>query len=1231
MALKKNSSARTSKSHKETPAVSTLRCLLVFSTLAAAAIFAAPASATVIWDVHTEIRPTTLNNSDNAEVQKLAVHAEGGNYTLTFNSQTTTPIPYNATAAELQSDLNALGLIGTEGVTVAGGPAAINEAAYTITFTGVSFQGQNVTQITANSTGLTGTGAAVTLSTETNGSYQDQFLVVIENIGDSGGSGTVTVTDTLPSGITTATTPVFAGVIPPGSSCSSGAGQTTVTCTFPADGEFSAPPNNPEGISSLYAHGASIAIPVAVSPTASGTVTNSAEVSGVAPNPATATTRAAVNTAPSDHYTLNSASFHLLSANGLQFSQAAGRLFAAVAHVSLGVGLIQGFTNTGLPSGSNGASYTPLGGLPRTFIGDLPLGLIGNPQAAPRCPLTLLTTTNTFGGSRCPLNSAVGVLSLVGTGGTGKTAFGGRDMPVYNLETEPGTPAQFGASVAVGITAIIKGTTIHTPHGYALRVTSVLAGQHADEIGGFTLGFYGNPAAEYHTGATPTAFLANPSSCANGEAERTLTIHSDAWGQPAEGAGDPLHVTSFSDPNWQVQTATLPQFTGCAALAGHFNPAFSFQPESHQAASPSAYTAELKVPQNEDPAQLATPHLRKAVVTLPKGIAVNPSAAAGLGACSEEQVGLEDTLQPTCPDSSKIGTAEVITPLLERPLVGQIFVASQEANPFHSLLALYLVVNDPTTGVVVKLPGKVEADEHTGQLTATFDENPQLPFSNLNLKFKGGNRAPLSTPDTCGAFKTTGEFTPWSAPESGPPATTEDEFQVTQGPGGSSSCPTTKAQRPFHPGFEAGTTSTNAGTYAPFTLKVSRSDGEQELKRLEFTLPKGLLGRLAGVPVCSEAQIAAAKAKSGREEQSNPSCPSGSQIGSVQTGAGVGNTPIYVGGKVYLAGPYEGAPTSAVVITPAVAGPFDLGDVVVRAPIYVNPETAQLRTKSDEIPSIIKGIPLQIRRIQIEVNRPSFTLNPTSCEKQTVTATLTGAEASANASNPFQVGNCGALGFKPKLSGSLKGGTKRSDHPALTATLTYPQGAYANIASAAVTLPHSEFLDQAHIRTVCTRVQFAANACPQGAIYGTAEATTPLIDGKLTGPVYLRSSSNKLPDLVVALKGPASQPVEVNLDGRIDSIHGGIRTTFEAVPDAPVSQFTLHMQGGKKGLLVNSRNLCSAGGGQMTVRLIAHNGKRHDEFPALRNECGKAGHKKVKKHHEKSHKRRALSQLLAAW
>ncbi|HEX4306383.1 MAG TPA: hypothetical protein VHZ54_10120, partial [Solirubrobacterales bacterium] len=458
----------------------------------------------------------------------------------------------------------------------------------------------------------------------------------------------------------------------------------------------------------------------------------------------------------------------------------------------------------------------------------------------------------------------------------------------------------------------------------------------------------------------------------------------------------------------------------------------------------------------------------------------------------------------------------------------------------------------------------------------------------------------FATSEVCGDFPTEGEWTPWSAPESGPPAQTTASFSV------SSNCASSPGARPFSPSFEAGTTGGNAGGYNPLVIHVNRKDGEQELTSLDFTLPKGLIGKLAGIPYCSDAQIAEAEHKTGKGEQASASCPGASQIGTVDTAAGVGSEPFHVGGKLYLAGPYKGAPVSSVVVTPAVAGPLDLGDVVVRAPLYIDHESTQLTAKSDPIPTILRGIPLKVRSVAIDVDRPGFILNPTNCSPMTASASLGGGSgATASPTTKFAVEGCKNLAFAPKLKIQLKGKTKRAGNPALTAILTQPAG-QANIGFVSVALPHSEFLEQGHIRTNCTRVQFAAEQCPKGSIYGHAEAITPLLDQPLTGPVYLRSSSHRLPDLVAVLKGPPSQPIEVDLDGRIDSFKGGIRTTFETVPDAPVSKFVLRMQGGKKSLLVNSTNICK-GTHKATAEFTGQNGSAYEAAPAVSAQCGKKG------------------------
>jgi hypothetical protein len=532
------------------------------------------------------------------------------------------------------------------------------------------------------------------------------------------------------------------------------------------------------------------------------------------------------------------------------------------------------------------------------------------------------------------------------------------------------------------------------------------------------------------------------------------------------------------------------------------------------------------------------------------------------------------------------------------PLKGSVYLAKQSENKFGSLLAIYMAINDAQTGLVIKLPGKIQADAQTGQVTASFDENPQLPFEDLRVDLFGGARAALITPSSCGTYTTRTELTPWSAPASGPPATPSDSFQITSGPNGQP-CP----KGGFNPKLSAGTANPVAGNFSPFLLKLSREDGTQILNGLNVTMPPGLTGRLKGIPYCPDSALAGIPTAegTGAAQLASPSCPAASQVGTVSVGAGAGPSPFYVNtGKAYLAGPYKGAPLSLAVVTPALAGPFDLGNVMVRAALQVNPETAQITAVSDPIPTILHGIPLDLRSVAVSIDRDRFTLNPTSCDPMSFSGSATSpAGAFAPLSDRFQVGSCERLGFKPKLALRFSGPTHRSSHPRLRATLQMPNGE-ANVRKATVTLPKTEFLENAHIQTICTRVQYRAQACPKQSIYGYAKAWSPLLDKPLQGPVYLKSSNHELPDLVASLDGQ----IHVDLAGRIDSVNKRIRNTFWAVPDAPVSKFVLTMKGGNKGLLVNNTELCKTTP-RARVQFDAQNGKFHDSNPVVKTDCGK--------------------------
>jgi len=879
----------------------------------------------------------------------------------------------------------------------------------------------------------------------------------------------------------------------------------------------------------------------------------------------------------------------------------------------------------------------------RDFFAELPPGFVGN-LASLKGRCTVAEVREFF----CPPAAAVGGAAL---------ELGPNDAiahtPIYNVVPEHGFVAAFAfAPHTVSTLTVVIRVKLRTRGDYGVTAQAPLVPQapqplKADFVTlcgfgaavsnvapGVRSGFQGcRKPGEAGAGKVP--FLTNPTQCTEEASPGNLAplapttyARIDSWQHP--GATDAEEFPDLADPAWKSYQVISPPTTGCNQL--EFEPSFEGRPTTDVADAPAGLKFHLHVPQPglTDPDGLGSAHLRDTTVVFPPGLVVNPAAANGLAACSSAQIGLRTGIGATpihftglpteCPAASRIGTVEVQTPLLDKPLHGSLYLAKQYDNPFESLLAIYLVIEDEETGIVAKLAGRISADAVSGQLTASFEENPQVPFTDLEIQTFEGPHASLRTSSLCGPESTQATFTPWSAPESGPPVSLSDEFQIAGAPGGGS-CATDPSQLPNAPRFSAGTVSPAAGAYSPFVLRLSREDGSQELKGIETTLPPGLTARLAGVAQCSEAQIAQAEARSrpgeGAAEQEHPSCPANSEVGDVLISAGAGPAPFHTQGRAYLAGPYKGAPISLVIITPAVAGPFDLGTVVTRSPLFINPVTTTVSVKSDPIPTILAGIPLDVRSIEVRVSRDHFMLNPTSCSPMSIGATAIGALTTASLANRFQVGECSALGFKPALKLRLHGAPRRGAYQRLEATVSYPEGpGYANIASASVALPHSEFLAQQHIRTVCTRVQFAVHQCPLGSVYGEAEATTPLLDYTLRGPVYLRSSSNPLPDLVAALRGPDSQPIEIELSGRTDSFHGGIRNTFDLVPDAPVSRFTLRLFGGQKSLIVNSRNLCG-GKQRATVRLLAQNGLTDDFRPVVANDCKQHKKKPIKHSRDK--------------
>jgi hypothetical protein len=889
---------------------------------------------------------------------------------------------------------------------------------------------------------------------------------------------------------------------------------------------------------------------------------------------------------------------------------------------------------------------------PRDVRIELPRGMIGNPAAT-----ELLCTEAELTSEACPEESQVGIASV-----TTLIAGAGTDGPsfdaLYNMVPPPGSPAAFGFDAA-GVGFFIHSIA-HVRNGtdysvYATTNDLLALGGHP--VFNAQVQLWGDPSGDAHEtvrgacrsdGKNPKKGN-QPCSIDNQETP-FLTL-------PGDCPGNPLSFKAFAD-SWEspgafketsYESADLqgaPVFTeDCGALA--FAPTIKAQPTNLSTDSPTGLNVDLHQPQQgpeADPlAAPATAILKDTTVTFPAGLAVNPSQATGLEACTESQIGFEGkgeeageldfTEAPqSCPEAAKIANLTASSPLLvqydeathkplrdpqtgrriPRVLSGSVYLAEPFANPFGSLIATYFSIEDPKTGIVAKLAGEGQLDPATGQITFRVLHSPELPVEDFHVSVFGGDRGAFVSPPTCTPQQAGAELVPWSAPE-GLPAHPTDSFTPTAAPGGGP-CPAEEAQMPNSPALSAGTLSPVAGTYSPLLFRLSRQDGSQRFARVQATLPAGLIAKLAGVGQCSEAEIAKARSREapnqGAAEIADPSCPASSQVGTVTVGAGAGPHPYQATGKVYLAGPYKGAPLSFAIIAPAVSGPFDLGTVVTRAAVYLDPETARARAVSDPIPQIIDGVPLDVRTVQMRVDRPGFSLNPTSCDEESFEGQLTSALGSiAPLTERFQASGCRSLPYKPKLSARLFGPTNRGAHPSLRSVFTAKPGE-ANSARISVALPHSEFIDQAHFRTICTRVQFAAGACPPGAVYGHARVFTPLLDSPLEGPVYLRSSTHELPDLVLALHGPPSLPIELDAVGRVDSVNGGVRVTFEAVPDAPLTKAIVTTQGAKKGLFQNSTELCRSTH-RITLKLEGQNGKAHDVRPELRAGC--PGHKKKKK------------------
>jgi hypothetical protein len=779
---------------------------------------------------------------------------------------------------------------------------------------------------------------------------------------------------------------------------------------------------------------------------------------------------------------------------------------------------------------------------------NLPVGLVGDPTATPRCD------RQAFGAEECPDDTQVGVLN-VQLGGLAPYL---ESVAIWNLVPPPGIPAELGAN-AVGFTALLDAS-VRTGGDYGVTVSSRNTVQVQLLAARLTIwGVPGDPSHEFQRcdhlqsanhiteeaeckgsgprngpnpyGATPEPFLTLPGSCAS---PLSWTGTADSW----QGDG-PLPIPAFEE------ATTL---SGCERL--QFTPTIEVAPETQLSDTLTGLTVRLKVPQNEDVAGLAEADLKEAIVTLPAGMTVNPSAANGLGACSEAQIGLNNAEKPSCPNESKLASVKIVTPLLESSLEGAVYLAQQGnlpgngSNPYGSLLAIYLVAEG--SGVLVKLPGEITLDQSTGELTARFGKDPiteqflpQLPFSELEMKFFGGPGASVVTPSACASYTTATSLAPWSGL---PPATPQSPpFAISQG-----------CTSGFSLAFAAGTTSNLAGSFSPLLVSFSRKDGEQDMNAVQLQMPPGLLGEIAHVPLCGEPQ-----AQSGE-------CGAASEIGTVSVAAGAGPQPFWItDGHAYLTGPYDGQPFGLSIVVPAVAGPLNLGTggkpVVVRATISVNPTTAAVTVTSEPFPSILQGVPLQIRTVDVDVNRPQFMLNPTSCTPTSIAGTLQSTQGEAAVlSAPYQAAGCTNLPFKPSFTVTTQGTASKANGASLDVKVAQKSGE-ADIHKVDVQLPLQLPSRLTTLQKACTEAQFNANpaGCPLGSFVGYATAHTPVLSNPLTGPAILVSHGGAaFPDLVVILQG---EGVTIDLTGNTDIKNGITYSRFETVPDAPIESFELKL------------------------------------------------------------------------
>ncbi len=978
------------------------------------------------------------------------------------------------------------------------------------------------------------------------GDTSDAYVVIVRNDGalPTTKGSTVTVADTPPLGV------VVTGVSAGGEAANgNGSPKYKPTCSIPSA---------PEPVTCVYEHdpqgvilpGATIVmtITVSVSGAESAETPNVATVSGGGAPSASTQAKTPIDAGPIP-FGLSFFDVDIADEGGVADTQAGSHPYELTASLAFNVSARETHPREGLLA--NAAA--------KDLAVALPPGLVGNPNVVPRCSQQDFLEGEGLG---CPLDTQVGTVKLYFYG-----SFHSAVYPVFNVVPPAGQLAELGFSVAgIGHIPLFFHLPVNEAGEYGL--TALLNDiPESGPLQGAILTLWGVPAdgdhdlereGTYGQGRQQDGEFCKPmvevkgavetqTGCPSGVAAKPfLTLPSACRGEVSVGASGDSWQSPEPEPRATLGSQAVGAPTGCERLG--FTPTLALAPETTQAGAPSGYTIDVHVPQNEDPTALATPDLRRAVVRLPAGVVVSPSVANGLQGCSDAQFQLRSLTSASCPARSQIGTVKIATPLLSSPLEGQVFLGEPQCAPCTPADAqegrlVRLLVQAQGSGVTVKLAGSGSIDQSTGQLTVTFDESPQLPFEELKLTLDGGATAPLANPTTCGTqLSATSQLTPYSSETPAEPSS--EPFAV----GG---CPPAQ----FHPSFLAGTTNNQAGAFSPLTVTLSRTDQDEDLEHVTLQLPPGLLGMLAKVPLCAEAQARAG------------ACGPQSEIGSVTVGAGPGADPVFLAGHVYLTGRYEGAPFGLSIVVPAVAGPFDLGTIDVGARIEVDPRSAALTVSSDPLPQQLDGIPLQLKTVNLDIDRAGFVLNPTDCRALGIQGTLQSSDgAVASVSSSFQAANCATLPFKPWLSGLTHAHTGKVDGAYLHMRLDTAPG-QANIADVKIDVPKQLPVRLTTLQHACLAAVLEANpaGCPAASVVGSVTVITPVLRHALVGPVYLVSHGGASPPgLEFVLQG---EGVTVDIVGHTTIRHGVISAAFSSLPDVPISTLGLVLGAGPHSLL----------------------------------------------------------------